>query len=525
MKRFVRNFWPRLLLLLLLFAAATRIGALFDALDYDEIWTMSYFSTRSTGAIFTELSLPNNQPLNSLFVKFAIDAGLPLWGIRLHSLAAGVLAVMLMVPIGIRLFRSRTAALWSALFLLCSAPAAVYSQLARGYELQLCLLLLYLWGLLYHDVKKYTWPALAAAAAGGVGSILTLSTSVIYLGFITLGYFVLFPKFPPRRLLVLLLGGILFSALWYGINFHQFRTGQQWGTVITSHKVFFTFAFNTLDALIPLLWCPFLIAGIALLPRRKGAVLAGGILFVLLTAVITRGGGARVYIPLAAAAALICGAGTSLLCCKFKKFSPVIAAAALLCAAGGLYANISSWSPPDWYALFAKGKAQDQRTLVVYSGTAGFPVMWNNQPASIEDNAARINAPGSNKLLSFSGNGLLNGVDARFNEAQIPLVSRGLPCEGGFLYDLEKIRQPADKDELLIITCEEEKDVDSALFADLGKCGRFLRLNIFFESPKENGKVNIIRGGIVDKAASFNWQQLPETVKVYRIKQLERQKK
>ena len=139
----------KLLLLLVLFAAALRLGNFFGALDYDEIWTMSYFSTRGLKAIFTELSLPNNQPLNSLFVKFAIEAGTPLWGIRLHSLVAGVLAVLLMVPIGIRIGRSRGAGLWSALFLLCSAPAAVYSQLARGYELQLFFLLLYAWGLVY----------------------------------------------------------------------------------------------------------------------------------------------------------------------------------------------------------------------------------------------------------------------------------------------------------------------------------------------------------------------------------------
>ena len=133
MKNFLRLYWPKLLLFLALFAVALRIGNLFSALDYDEIWTMTYFSSKGVKAIFTELSLPNNQVLNSLCVKGALALGVPVWGIRLHSLIAGVLAVMLMVPIGIRMGKTRGAGFWSAVFLLCSAPAAIYSQLARGY--------------------------------------------------------------------------------------------------------------------------------------------------------------------------------------------------------------------------------------------------------------------------------------------------------------------------------------------------------------------------------------------------------
>ena len=68
--------------------------------------------------------------------------------------------------------------------------------------------------------------------------------------------------------------------------------------------------YNTLDPLIPLSWCPFLVAGTALLPRKKSAVLWGAALLVLLSALATKGGGPRVYIPLVAVAALLAGAGT-----------------------------------------------------------------------------------------------------------------------------------------------------------------------------------------------------------------------
>ena len=522
MKKFLRLYWSKLLLLLLLFAAATRAGNLFAALDYDEIWTMSYFSTKNIGAIFTELSLPNNQVLNSLFVKFALFLGLPLWGIRLHSLIAGVLAVMLMVPIGIRLGRSRGAGFWSALFLLCSAPAAVYSQLARGYELQLFLLLLYTWGLLYQNEKKYTLPALLAIAAGGAGSILTLPTSAVYLGVITAGFFLLRPGRPSKALLFLLLAGVIFAACWYGFNFNQFRAGQQWGSAITSHKAFFNFAFKTLDPIIPLLWCPFLIAGIVFLPRRTGAVVLGGILIVLLSALVTRGGPPRVYMPIAAAAAFLCGAGADALTRRMKKFNYLPAAAALLCAAGGLYFNTGFWMPPDWYALYAKGKAQAQGTLVIYSGTNGFPVMWNNQPDSTEENGSRLSQSTLDRLLCFTSDGILNGVDTSYSETHLPLKLKGLPHEGGFLYALESISEPADGDSVLLITCNGEKSLDTLLFNEISQSGRFLRLNIFFEVQKEEEFVNIIRGGVIDKAAAFDWKKLPEKMKLFRIKEMER---
>ena len=517
MNRFLKLYWKKLLLLLFLFALVIRTGNLFAALDYDEIWTMTYFSSKGIKAIFTELALPNNQPVNSLLVKGALLLELPLWGIRLHSLISGVLAVMLMVPIGIKLGGSRGAGFWSALFLLCSAPAVGYSQLARGYGLQLFLLLLYTWGLLsVSDPKKHFW-ALGAMALGGAGAVLTLSTSVIYLGVITLGGFILRPRLPGKDVLVLLGAGILFCGLWYGINFEQFREGQQFGTLIDSHKAFFTFAFTTLDPLIPLSWCPFLVAGVLLLPRKKSAVLVGGMALVLLSALVTKGGGPRVYIPLAAAAALLAGIGTDRLCRKLKNKAFLPALAALACGAIGFQANLPHWIPPDWYALFAKGKAQDQETLVIYSGTNGFPVMWNNQPHSLEDNSARMNAVPLRKMVCFTGDAQLNGVDAKFNEASLPLKKRGVPLSGGFLYALESISVPNAGDEIILITLNEDKSFDKSLFEKISPAGEFLRLNIFFEENANKDTVSCIRGGIVKEPSLFNWKELPESVRLYRI--------
>ena len=522
MNNFLRLYWSKLLLFLALFAIALRVGNFFSALDYDEIWTMTYFSSKGVKAIFTELSLPNNQVLNSLCVKGALALGLPVWGIRLHSLIAGLLAVMLMVPIGIRLGKTRGAGFWSAVFLLCSAPAAIYSQLARGYELQLFFLLLYTWGLLYVPVKKFHILALGAVAAGGLGAVLTLPTSVIYLGCITCAAFIQRPKLPEKELLVLLGAGVVFCGLWYGINYQQFREGQQFGTVINSHRELLSFSFKTLDSLIPLLWCPFIAVGFVALPIRRSGAVAGIIAVVLLSALLTRGGPERVYIPLAACGALLCGAGADRFCRKVSSLKPLYGAAAafavLLCAAGGFYANTASWTPTDWYALFAKGESYDKNTLVIYSGTSGFPVMWNNQPRSIEDNANRISGGILEKMVSFTPDSLLNGVDEKFNEKTLALKNKGVKVDGGYLYGLELISAPADGDEVILVISQEQKVVADHTLAALAPTGRFLRLNVFFEDNSTAGKHTSVRGGIIDKSSLYDWKKLPESMKLYRIK-------
>ena len=196
--------------------------------------------------------------------------------------------------------------------------------------------------------------------------------------------------------------------------------------------------------------------------------------------------------------------------------------AALLCAAGGLYFNTGFWMPPDWYALYAKGKAQAQGTLVIYSGTNGFPVMWNNQPDSTEENGSRLSQSTLDRLLCFTSDGILNGVDTSYSETHLLLKLKGLPHEGGFLYALESISEPADGDSVLLITCNGEKSLDTLLFNEISQSGRFLRLNIFFEVQKEEEFVNIIRGGVIDKAAAFDWKKLPEKMKLFRIKEMER---
>ncbi len=528
MNGFFRRYWKKLLWALCLLALAGRFGGLFAALDYDEIWTLEFFSGKPISYIFTALALPNNHCLNSLFVKIAVDAGLPLWGIRLHSWIAGALSVLLMAGLGARLGGSRGAGFWSGFFLLCSAPCAVYAAQARGYGLQLFFLLLAAWGMTVNGQRRWRFAAPAAVAVGGLGSVLTLPTSVLFLGALVLGNFIVRPRLPGKVLGSVLIAGALFCLVWYGVNLKQFQSGQQFGTPISGAGGMVKFAFVTLEKLIPLEWCLFLIPGVLRAPRRLGPAVLCGMTAVLLSAFITRGGPVRVYIPLAAGAALLCGIGADRLCRFALRYGQTAvigaSAAALALGTAGLVRELPRWRSPDWYALFEQGARLKEDTLAVYSGTGGFPVMWNNRPRSIEENAARIaGSAGLKRLFLFSGDHL-NGVDLNFSEAQIRLATPGTPGEGGSLFALEKTDAPVPGDELLIITCDWEKALDTAFAAELAQAGDFLRLNIFFEDNPVPGRLSVIRGGRLKKAGVIDWKNLPGQVNLFRLKPITKER-
>ena len=120
-------------------------------------------------------------------------------------------------------------------------------------------------------------------------------------------------------------------------------------------------------------------------------------------------------------------------------------------------------------------------------------------------------------MLCFTGDAQLNGVDAKFNEASLPLKKRGVPLSGGFLYALESISVPNAGDEIILITLNEDKSFDKSLFEKISPAGEFLRLNIFFEENAGKDTVSCIRGGIVKDPSLFDWKELPESVRLYRI--------
>jgi hypothetical protein len=159
-------------------------GAATRGFEHDELWTLTHYAHKpSIGEIFIDLGKPNNHPLHTLLVRFAIgpanDSELRT---RLPSLLAGLALLAMLLPFFHGCTRDGEVSLLAFAWCISSAPLLHFAQAARGYELQTLLIVTFafLCTRANHSERMETgW--LVAAVMVGLAAILTLSTSVLYL--------------------------------------------------------------------------------------------------------------------------------------------------------------------------------------------------------------------------------------------------------------------------------------------------------------------------------------------------------
>ena len=130
-------------------ALILRLETYWGYYEYDEIWSLENFSKLPVWQICTDLSLPNNHPINTIWIKIVSILNLPIRYIRLFSLLTG-LASLGCIGIISYLFsgKKKEIAILSIALFAISAPNVVYSQQARGYSPQEFFLLLYIVGIM-----------------------------------------------------------------------------------------------------------------------------------------------------------------------------------------------------------------------------------------------------------------------------------------------------------------------------------------------------------------------------------------
>ena len=106
-----------------------RLETYWGYFEYDEIWSLENFSKLPIWQICTDLSLPNNHPINTLWIKLVSIANLPIRCIRLFSLLTS-LASLGCIGIISYLFsgKKKEIAILSIALFAISAPNVVYSQ-------------------------------------------------------------------------------------------------------------------------------------------------------------------------------------------------------------------------------------------------------------------------------------------------------------------------------------------------------------------------------------------------------------
>ncbi len=506
---------------------ALRLTSLGGSLEYDEIWTLEFYASKSLGTIFSDLSLPNNHPLNSLLVKLTA-IGENSVSIRLGAWLAGVLAIPAAGYLAWLVSCRRRAALWTMAVIALSAPLAAYSQLARGYSLQLLLLLVFGIGALWLWRGKHRTGAYFAIATGAIGSMLTLSTSILTL--LPAGA-VLAAALIRRKRYRDLAAGIapgLFALLWYSLNVNAFRAGQVWGIEFSSAADYWSWLLAVLNRLgvYPLALLAVLVAGYWCC---RSFVFALGItgLFPLLAAPLTRGGPPRAYFALIAIWAVLAGTAAAMPELARRRFFAILLAL-LLCGSYGI--NLQSWRPTDYYAFFDAVKAEPPQRLVVLPATESNPFGWNNRPEAYKEfiNRLLIQAP-ERELVMLQSPGGLNGTDGNGAEVVLKFSLVGdyvrVGHASGELYRLREIRTAPKAGDTVIAVIRPVPEAAMAAISRQLKVYPWIKLNFFLTvdfSPKGVPLHYALLAVKIDDPSLLDWEKLLAdtrgAVSFYRVK-------
>lgn len=392
----VNLFWISGIAVFLLLGIYLRIAPLATrGFEYDEIWTVVNYAQTSPVTIFTDLRVPNNHPLHS----FGVWVCLHLFGgshvsIRLTAFVAGC-ALLLIIPW--MLFRIGNRPLpmvflvtvWLAL----SPPLIHYAQTARGYSLQVCLLVLHascLWRIALRPAGAVAWWLYVALIASGFLAVLTLPTTVLYLIPVTaLHVLTLKPRFKiatfcKQYRAILIAHGILLAMtlLWLSGNAGQLASGQIHSQTIASWHALGSFMYSRGEELFsfPLL----LLISLALFAQETRLfplLFLSLVLFIAITLPVVQAGPSRVYtylIPFCLIAAAEGFRVIELWTKKSNPYVPVVAVLALsMLSCWHLHGNLSRWGEKDWTRIVPElEKSVPDDVYIVYPVFAGLQIRY-----------------------------------------------------------------------------------------------------------------------------------------------------
>jgi hypothetical protein len=515
-----------------------RVYGFVFALEYDEIWTMENYAVRSVHHIFTDIATPNNHPLNSLQMKYTADILFP-WSIRLIPFLCGVLLIPLAGAVG-RRFWNWPAGLSCALLVAVSPPLIQYSSLARGYSIQVFLLALAAYALAWLDRKSFEAKYAVLFVACGIGAILTVATSVLYL--FPLGLYLLWlarqalsgADQKQRRNGWILLGAAgglaLFTLLWFLGNLSQYQQFKGWGTPLTAAS-FFPWVVEVFSALgVPV----YLVAGagiFAVYRKRTNLIPVWMILLPLAAAFFTNAGPARTFLPLLLLSFLVMGAAVGEIWDLKHPKAKWLAGILLVLACAGCLSTYRQWKSTDWVQMYETMRNISDDTLIVYDANDSFPLRWNNGDAILEDYLKRVRLPSEQvKMLAVTGDTSgINGLDHTFSVRSEKLGGGFVSPQGPFpviFYGLEALRDAALPGELLLIQIRPMADyVFKYWMNNLDRARNLLTCSVWLSSqasgiaPGYRYALVVMR---VTEAAGIEFLELADrtngAVSVYRIK-------
>ncbi len=462
---------------IMILALCLRLPWMYNAFEYDELWSLQNYASLSSWKILTDLGLPNNHPLNSLWMKLfaGMDSRCVL---RLHSLFAGLGTVLAGGWFALYYFRSRRAALNSMLCLAVSMPLIAYSQAARGYSLQTFFITLFALCAvaLQPRFRGNGWVRylpVCGLVLSGIGAVWSISSSALFLfpiALVLLWSLVKRWRAGDKDWAAWCGLGIfgLFVLAWYGSLWQVMRGAQGWAAPVTGVRMYAAWIWKTFLEL----GFPVVLFG-ALTLCRRNRLIAFAVILPVLMAIGTNLAGTRVYLPFVPAFAVMTGYAASRM--RRGGWSLLIVFALLS------FCQKQVWTATDWYRLFDEAKSLSPDHLVLYSATAGYPLAENNGKTAMIDFVRRLQYPGKERTFVLVGSSVLNGVDAQGREQEIVPVAGesttlgGVPAWRAALSRTD--RGPKKGDHLLAVVPPVKPDLALGLMRQLGKCGPGWQLN------------------------------------------------
>ena len=438
--------------------------------EYDEIWTVQHYVSIPVGRILSDVATPNNHVLNSLGIKF-FSGWVPnlVVAMRLPALLAFAGLFLLLLRAVLKLYQDKSARGAVMAAVLLDGMILHYAETARGYSLQTFFVFGLLFSLLCFNSENGRNRIFNAVMwlLCAIGSCLSVSSGIIFAAVLTGLWLLLFLPFRDgvakiwKEYRALIVSGVLFSLfvlIWYGGNYAQFAQGRSnFGESFTSIGQYLNYSFNILWTT-GLLW-PLLIlfAGIAVFRReaqvRVCLLSAGAVLMVLISALFTKGGPPRVYLPLIPVAMFGAGFVLDFILQRYEKVRK--AGLAVFLAVLSLSACFSETrriaaADPDIGAVYNEVKKVPSQVFVVHRPTDLYVVLnlFGNEAKA--DNMARMANPVQLLLLHDNQIGTM-----RFSDSATGGVNPGCPAlESKFadgaekmpywLYNLRPIRQGED---------------------------------------------------------------------------------
>lgn len=482
-------------------------------LEYDEIWTYTRYSSESVAHIFTELSTPNNHPLNSLFVKLTTSVfGANSLSMRFPAFISGVFLLLLVFALAKKVFYSRLAAILACALVSFNGALIHFSQTSRGYEMQCLFLMLFITGLFFLNGassrgEKFLWGLLMTL--GAALSVLTLPTSILFI-FPVSGIYYVWKSYGKNDILWLFRRNncavlvsftviALFCLFWYGINYHKFlegksNFGKHCGSFLEASGMYSDVIFKLLPPWVCALPLLFLI-------RKKSRKLfftnLALVLFPFACIPFVSLGPPRVYLPLVPIWAVFAGGAASeffkmaSLKLKLRCLKGIMALAFIAASFMNIENDLNKWMPIDWKISYPQIiKMFSENVFICFSPTDTLSVIYNCD-SSLKDNRNRIACMG-NFFLNVNNPGKISGTLSKLNGKPETIELSPLKPIKSFklfnapleLYALEKPKDSNFKKNRIFLALIKpgKESVVRNYYSAVANSGSWVLLNCFFNS-------------------------------------------